>query len=336
MKGIDAMKTVLVRKLTSLEERLDYILDDIRHHNKLPNYKTTDLKVDEILNEFINKELIEQEIPKIEFSILSVYTNILGYILGMGMSNERVIQDLMKSPKLGDNPSLVDTFSATLRAFASKVQEENTVSYDLLIEAARLLMALGDALDVYVVYRLTERRGSVFVGREYNHYIQFSPHLKEYTERVYSRAKQAGKKQIVQRYGDHFTKFVKHMDNLPKIDVLSDVYLDLLTALLIKLHEDSIECLAAHYMDIQGEEGLPNFTRDLETQPISDMSLTTYNVFESLEYLSTMYLPDVQTPYHLRIQWNFYFLILNIFRNLGIDPIECYMEDTKSLLVTQN
>ena len=126
------------------------------------------------------------------------------------------------------------------------------------------------------------------------------------------------------------------MDNLPKIDVLSDVYLDLLTALLIKLHEDSIECLVAHYMDIQGEEGLPNFTRDLETQPISDMSLTTYNVFESLEYLSTMYLPDVQTPYHLRIQWNYYFLILNIFRNLGIDPIELYMEDTKTLLVPQN
>lgn len=107
MKGIDTMKTVLVRKLTSLEGRLDYILDDIRHHNKLPNYKTTDLKVDEILNEFINKELIEQELPKIEFSILSVYTN----ILGMDMSNERVIQDLMKSPKLGDNPSLVDAFS---------------------------------------------------------------------------------------------------------------------------------------------------------------------------------------------------------------------------------
>lgn len=166
MKGIDTMKTVLVRKLTSLEERLDYILDDIRHHNKLPNYKTTDLKVDEILNKFINKELIEQELPKIEFSILSVYTNILGYILGMGMSNERVIQDLMKSPTLGDNPSLVDTFSATLRAFASKVQEENTVSYDLLIEAARLLMALGKALDIDVAYQLTERRGSIFVGRD--------------------------------------------------------------------------------------------------------------------------------------------------------------------------
>ena len=166
MKGIDNMKTVLVRKLTSLEERLDYILDDIRHHNKLPNYKTTDLKVDEILNEFINKELIEQELPKIEFSILSVYTNILGYILGMGMSNERVIQDLMKSPTLGDIPSLVDTFSTTLRTFSSKVQEENTVSYDLLIEAARLLMALGDALDIDVASQLTERRGSIFVGTE--------------------------------------------------------------------------------------------------------------------------------------------------------------------------
>lgn len=31
-----------------------------------------------------------------------------------------------------------------------------------------------------------------------------------------------------------------------------------------------------------------------------------------------------------------YDIILNIFRNLGIDPIEYYMEDTKSLLVTQN
>ena len=340
MKGIDNMKTVLVRKLTSLEERLDYILDDIRHHNKLPNYKTEHIKVEETLGTFINEDLITQELPRVKASILSVFTNILGYILAMGKSNEQIIHDLMKDgvnyPKSEDPLPLIRSFTNNLLAYELNLEEDDELIYECLIEAVKHLITLGRVLDVYVIDQLTERCESVFIGREYNHYIQFSPLLKEYTERVYNRAKQTGKEQIIQRYGEHFTKFVKHMDNLPKIDVLSDVYLDLLTALLIKLHEDSIECLAAHYMDIQGEEGLPNFTRDLETQPISDMSLTTYNVFESLEYLSTMYLPDVQTPYHLRIQWNFYFLILNIFRNLGIDPIEYYMEDTKSLLVTQN
>lgn len=329
MKGIDTMKTVLVRKLTSLEERLDYILDDIRHHNKLPDYKTTDLKVDEILNEFINKELVEQELPKIEFSILSVYTNILGYILGMGMSNERVIQDLMKSPKLGDNSSLVDTFSSTLRAFASKVQEENTVSYDLLIEAARLLMTLGDALDIGVTYQLTERRGTIFVGRDYNRYIQFSPRLEEYAGRAYNRAKSTGGEQVLQRFGNHYTKFYKYVGELPKSDVLSDVYLDLLTNLLLKLHEDSIERLAIEYDELHLEEGLSKFINDLKNHPLSEMCLTTYNVFDSIDFLSVVHLTEATNEAMITLQWNYYFLILNIFRNLGIDPIEYYMEETK-------
>ena len=51
--------------------------------------------------------------------------------------------------------------------------------------------------------------------------------------------------------------------------------------------------------------------------------------------LANMYLDELETFDDMKVYWNRYFLILNIFRDLHLDPIEIYMESADSSSTTE-
>ena len=63
--------------------------------------------------------------------------------------------------------------------------------------------------------------------------------------------------------------------------------------------------------------------------------LYQFRAYDNIMNLANMYLDELETFDDMKVYWNRYFLILNIFRDLHLDPIEIYMESTDSTSTTE-
>ena len=225
----------------------------------------------------------------------------------------------------------VGDFRNSLIRFKVLHRENDTISYANLIDCANTLRTMARFLEFDLVESLIIRYDMLKVGRRYNHYIQFSPFLEDYVEKVYERAKQLDRKHLYLLCEDHYNDMIEYIDKEPFGSIPNNEYLPIFRRLFINFHENYAEYMARIYIDTEGEEeGLNKFIHDLKNHSLNDSCLTNYRAYDNIMKLAHMYLDELETFDDMKVCWNRYFLILNIFRDLHLDPIEIYMENGES------
>ena len=75
------MRELPVRNLLDQNDRLAYIMDDIRHHMDIDTYRIRGLNVDEILNNSITQWMLGQAYSVTRDNIIDTYVVLIGYLL---------------------------------------------------------------------------------------------------------------------------------------------------------------------------------------------------------------------------------------------------------------
>lgn len=334
------MRELPVRNLLDKHDRLAYIMDDIRHHMDIDAYRIEGLNVDEILNLSITHWMMSPEDQIAKCNVMDTYVVLLSYLLSEGFAEDRIIRDLCKVDLTGNKYEHIDRYVGDFRnsliRFEVLRRENNTISYANLIDCANTLRAMARFLEFDLIERLITRYDALKVGRRYSHYIQFSPFLEDYAKRVYERAKQLDRKRLYLLCEDHYNTMIEYIDEAPFGGILNNEYLPIFRRVFINFHENYVEYLARIYIDREGEEeGLNEFIYDLKNHPLNDRSLTNHRAYDNIMKLAHMHLDELEVFDDMKVYWNRYFLILNIFRDLRLDPIEIYMESEDSTSNTE-
>ena len=334
------MRELPVRNLLDHHDQMAYVLDDIRHHMDLNAFRTEGLNVADILNNSIGLYMTRYFSAAIKKKIIDTYAVLLGYLLSEGFDEERIIRDLFKVDltvnKYRHINSYIDDFQRSLIRFEELRRENDTISYANLIEYANTLQAMARLIDINIPKYIIIRYDQLKAGRRYNHYIQFSPFLEEYTKRVYERAKQLDRKKLYLLCEDHYNSMIEYIDEASLESILNDKYKPIFRRVFIDFHKCYVEYLARIYVETEGEEeGLNKFIHDLKNHPLNDRCLTNHRAYDNIMKLVNMYLDELETFDDMKVYWNRYFLILNIFRDLHLDPIEIYMESEGSTSNTE-
>lgn len=334
------MRELPVRNLLDQHDRLAYIMDDLRHHIDIDAYRTEGLDVDNILNRSITQWMLGQAYSVIRDNVIDVYVVLLGYLLSEGFAEDRIIRDLCKVDLTVNKYEYIDCyvrdFRNSLIRFEVLRRENDTISYADLIDCSNTLRTMARFLEFDLLESLIVRHDMLKVGRRYNHYIQFSPFLEDYAKKVYERAKQLDRKSLYLLCEDLYNTTIEYIEEEPFGGIPNNEYLPIFRELFINFHENYAEYMARIYIDTEGEEeGLNKFIRDLKTHPLNDRCLTNYRAYDNIMKLVHMYLDELETFDDMKVYWNRYFLILNIFRDLHLDPIEIYMESEDSTSNTE-
>lgn len=334
------MRELPVRNLLDHHDQMAYVLDDIRHHMNLNAFRTEGLNVDDILDNSIGIYMTRYFSTAIKKKIIDTYAVLLGYLLSEGFDEERIIRDLcsvdLTVNKYRHISSYIDDFQNSLIRFEELRRENDTISYANLIECANTLQAMARLMDISIPKYIIIRYDQLKAGRRYNHYIQFSPFLEDYAERVYERAKQLDRKKLYLLCEDHYNSMIEYIDEASLGSILNDKYKPIFRRVFIDFHKCYVEYLARIYIDTEvEEEGLNKFIHDLKNHPLNDRCLTNHRAYDNIMNLANMHLDELETFDDMKVYWNRYFLILNIFRDLHLDPIEIYMENEESTSNTE-
>lgn len=334
------MKELPVRNLLDQHDRLAYIMDDIRHHMDIDDCRIKGLNVDDILNRSITQWMLGQVYSVTRDNIIDTYVVLVGYLLSEGFAEDRIIRDLCKVDLTVNKYEYIDRYVGDFRnsliRFEVLRRENDTISYTSLIDCANTLRIMARFLEFDLVESLIVRYDMLKVGRRYSHYIQFSPFLEDYAKKVYERAKQLDRKRLYLLCEDHYNDMIQYIEKEPFGSIPNNEYLPIFRELFINFHENYAEYMARIYIDTEGEEeGLNKFIRDLKTHPLNDRCLTNYRAYDNIMKLTHMYLDELETFDDMKVYWNRYFLILNIFRDLHLNPIEIYMESEDSTSNTE-
>lgn len=334
------MRELTIRNLLDQHDRLAYIMDDIRHHMDIDAYRTEGLNVDDILKRSITYWMLGRVDWTTRDNIIDTYAVLLGYLLSEGFAEERIIRDLCKVDLTVNKYEHIDRYVGDFRnsliRFEVLRRENDTISYADLIDCANTLRTMARFLEFDLVESLIVRYNILKVGRRYNHYIQFSPFLEDYAKKVYERAKQLDRKRLYLLCEDRYNSMIEYIDEAPFGGILNNEYLPIFRRVFIDFHENYVEYLARIYIEKEGEEeGLNKFIHDLKNHPLNDRCLTNHRACDNIVKLAHMYLDELETFDDMKVYWNRYFLILNCFRNLHLDPIEIYMKNEESTSNTE-
>lgn len=334
------MRELPVRNLLDQHDRLAYIMDDIRHHMDIDAYRAEGLNVDEILDRSITHWLIGRRDIIARDIVLDTYAVLLGYLISEGFDEDRIIRDLLKVDlsvhRYEHIEFYIEDFHNSLIRFERLRRENDTISYTDLIDCANTLRAMDRFLEFDLIEILIARYDRLKVGRRYNHYIQFSPFLEDYAKKVHGQAKLNHREGLYLLCEDHYNTMIEYIDEAPFGGILNNEYLPIFRRVFINFHENYVEYLARIYIDREGEEeGLNEFIYDLKNHPLNDRCLTNHRAYDNIMKLAHMHLDELETFDDMKVYWNRYFLILNIFRDLHLDPIEIYMESEDSTSTTE-
>lgn len=334
------MRELLVRNLLDHHDQMAYVLDDIRHHTDLNAFRTEGLNVADILNNSIGPYMTRYFSAAIKKKIIDTYAVLLGYLLSEGFDEERIIRDLCKVDptvnKYSHINSYIDDFQNSLIRFEVLRRENDTISYADLIDCANTLQAMARLMDISIPKYIIIRYDQLKAGRRYNHYIQFSPFLEDYAKKVYEQAKQLDRKKLYLLCEDHYNSMIEYIDEASVGNILNDEYMPIFRRVFIDFHKCYVEYLARIYIETEvEEEGLNKFIHDLKNHPLNDRCLTNHRAYDNIMNLVNMYLDELETFDDMKVYWNRYFFILNIFRDLHLDPIEIYMESADSTSNTE-
>lgn len=334
------MRELPFRNLLDQHDRLAYIMDDIRHHMDIDAYRIEGLNVDEILNRSITRWLIGRGDIISRDIVLDTYAVLLGYLLSEGFDEDRIIRDLLKVDLIDHRYEniefYIEDFRNSLIRFERLRREDDTISYTDLITCANTLRAMDRFLEFDLIDILIARYDRLKVGRRYNHYIQFSPFLEDYARKVHERVKLNHREGLYLLCEDSYDDLVQYLDSSPLGSAINDRYISTFRRVLIGYHEAYVGYLARIYIDREGEEkGLNKFIHDLKNHPLNDRCLTLHRFQQNITKLVNMGIDDIEVFDDMKVYWNRYFLILNIFRDLHLDPIEIYMESEDSTSNTE-
>lgn len=334
------MRELPVRNLLDQNDRLAYIMDDIRHHMDLNAYRTEGLDVNYILERNITHCLIGRRDIIARDIVLDTYAVLLGYLISEGFDEDRIIRDLLKVDlsvhRYEHIEFYIEDFHNSLIRFERLRREDDTISYTDLIDCANTLRAMDRFLEFDLIEILIARYDRLKVGRRYNHYIQFSPFLEDYAKKVHGQAKLNHREGVYLLCEDIYDDLVKCLDSSPLGGSINDDYMPVFRRLIIDYHEAYVGYLARIYIDREGEEeGLNKFIHDLKNHPLNDRCLTLHRFQQNITKLVNIGIDDIEVFDDMKVYWNRYFLILNIFRDLHLDPIEIYMESEDSTSNTE-
>lgn len=335
------MRELPVRNLLDRHDQMAYILDDIRHHMDIDTCRTEGLDINDILNNSISYyNMTNRAISVIKEKVLDTYAVLLAYLLSEGFDEKRIIRDLLNVDltvnKYSNISDYLIDFRNSLTSFDTLRREDDTISYTDLIDSVNTLQAMARFLEFDIKKSIVIRYDQLKAGRRYNHYIQFSPFLEDYAKKVHERVKLNHREGLYLLCEDIYDDLVRYLDSSPLGSAIHDEYMSTFRRLLINYHEIYVSYLASIYIDREGEkEGLNKFIHDLKNHPLNDRCLTLHRFQQNITKLANIGIDGIEVFDDMKVYWNRYFLILNIFRDLHLDPIEIYMESTDSTSNTE-